>query len=603
MATAEQLNQAIALIQGNQYADAEALLTPLLNQSATDADVWQLIALARKGQLDLAGAEVAFKQSIDLHPAPAVVTNLGNLYRQMDREQDALACYNRAIEAAPSHLPARVNKGRSLLALSRLEEATTLYTDILEELPEHTNARIGLAQSLQRRGQTRAATLHFEKALAHEPENAAALNGLGVMQKVSGRPKEASRTLKRAVASAPTAPEVRTNLASALALSGEETEAVNAYREALRLDPLNPELHDWFNGYLSTLAHPEYLHSYAEALDQHPAAGPLAIAYARKLLLGQKGEQALQVLAAVPIGDDQTRAYLACERSHIFREMGEFDEAVIAAREAHRLLPDLPRHTLELATAIMAADADYEEAVECLLPLTSSEACGQDTWAAYATALRYAERRDAYDQLVDYEKYVGLRHIETPEGHDSLTAFLQALRDHLMSLHITRHHPVGQSLQHGTQTLDDLFSRDEPVIDALKVALANAVRSFTEGLPPSEEHPLARRQTGQIAFSDSWSVLLRNKGFHKNHYHSHGWLSSAFYLTLPDVVSAVGKEGWIKFGEPGFRARKPLGPEYWLQPEEGALAIFPSYLWHGTEALQSDVERMTVGFDVLPATR
>lgn len=81
------------------------------------------------------------------------------------------------------------------------------------------------------------------------------------MQKVSGRPKEASRTLKRAVASAPTAPEVRTNLASALALSGKETEAISAYREALRLDPLNPELHDWFNGYLSTLAHPEYLHS------------------------------------------------------------------------------------------------------------------------------------------------------------------------------------------------------------------------------------------------------------------------------------------------------------------------------------------------------
>ena len=98
-------------------------------------------------------------------------------------------------------------------------------------------------------------------------------------------------------------------------------------------------------------------------------------------------------------------------------------------------------------------------------------------------------------------------------------------------------------------------------------------------------------------------MLLRNKGFHKNHYHSHGWLSSAFYLTVPDAVSAGGKEGWIKFGEPGFRARKPLGPEYWLQPEEGALAIFPSYLWHGTEALQSDVERMTVGFDVLPATR
>ena len=81
MATAEQLNQAIGLIQNHQHADAEALLTPLLNQSAADADVWQLIALARKGQLDLTGAEIAFKQSIDLHAAPAVVTNLGNLYR------------------------------------------------------------------------------------------------------------------------------------------------------------------------------------------------------------------------------------------------------------------------------------------------------------------------------------------------------------------------------------------------------------------------------------------------------------------------------------------------------------------------------------------
>jgi len=95
MATAEQLNQAIGLIQGKQHADAEALLTPLLNQSATDADVWQLIALARKGQLDLAGAEIAFKQSLDLHAAPTVVTNLGNLYRQMGREQDALYSHYR----------------------------------------------------------------------------------------------------------------------------------------------------------------------------------------------------------------------------------------------------------------------------------------------------------------------------------------------------------------------------------------------------------------------------------------------------------------------------------------------------------------------------
>ena len=152
MATAKQLEQAIGLIQKNQYADAEALLTPLLNNSASDVDVWQLIALARKGQNNLVSAEFAFSRSIELLPSPTVVTNLGNLYRQMGREEDALDCYERALDAEPAHLPARVNKGSSLLALSRLTEASALYTDILQELPEHTNPRIGLAQALIRDG-------------------------------------------------------------------------------------------------------------------------------------------------------------------------------------------------------------------------------------------------------------------------------------------------------------------------------------------------------------------------------------------------------------------------------------------------------------------
>ena len=117
-----------------------------------------------------------------------------------------------------------------------------------------------------------------------------------MIQKILGRPEEAVSTLKRAAGSAPATSEVQTNLASALALSGDEAEAISEYREALLLDPLNPDLHNWFNGYLSTLEHPVYLLSYAKALNQHQGAAPLAIAYARKLLRRQQGEKALQAL-------------------------------------------------------------------------------------------------------------------------------------------------------------------------------------------------------------------------------------------------------------------------------------------------------------------
>lgn len=601
MSAVDQLNRAIGLIEADRHTEAEALLTPLLDDGHNSADVWQLMALARKGQRDLSGAETAFIRSIELFAAPAVITNLGNLYRQMNRDEEALGCYDRALAAAPSHLPARINKGRALLALARHREARDLYANLLEQLPEHTNARIGLAQALQGEGQHQAAMQHFEQALMTDPANAAALNGLGISQKVLGHSKKAVATLQQAVASAPAASEVHTNLASALALSGEESAAIAAYREALLLDPLNPELHDWFNGYLSMLGHSDYLLSYEDALSDHPTAAPLAIALARKLLLGERGTEALQVLEKVPVDTNQTRAHLACERSHILRESGEFEEALIAAREANTLLPNTSRHILELATSIMAAGADYQEAVDRLQPLIAAGHCGQEVLANYATALRYAQHNDAYWQLVDYEKWVGLRQIEYPEGYDDLEGFLSALRQELMSLHITRHHPVGQSLQYGTQTLDDLFSREDPIIHALKASLLSAAHSFAEALPTDTGHPVIQRRTGQVGFADSWSVLLRQQGFHKNHFHSRGWLSSAFYLTVPDEVRAGSKAGWIKFGEPGFRAREPLAPEHWLQPEEGALAIFPSYLWHGTQPLTADAERMTVGFDLVPA--
>jgi hypothetical protein len=152
---------------------------------------------------------------------------------------------------------------------------------------------------------------------------------------------------------------------------------------------------------------------------------------------------------------------------------------------------------------------------------------------------------------------------------------------------------------HGTQTLDDLFSRREPAIQQLRTALSEQLTTLIAALPKQTDHPLYGRNTEGFSFSNSWSVRLWRDGFHKNHFHSQGWLSSAFYLTVPREV-AQGGEGWIKFGEPGFRAREPLEADYWVKPIEGALVVFPSYLWHGTEPLHTASERMTVGYDVLP---
>jgi hypothetical protein len=65
-------------------------------------------------------------------------------------------------------------------------------------------------------------------------------------------------------------------------------------------------------------------------------------------------------------------------------------------------------------------------------------------------------------------------------------------------------------------------------------------------------------------------------------------------------VEKDGREGWIKFGEPGIPTKPEAPAEHYVQPSPGLLVLFPSYMWHGTVPFSGDRNRLTVAFDVLP---
>jgi uncharacterized protein (TIGR02466 family) len=114
--------------------------------------------------------------------------------------------------------------------------------------------------------------------------------------------------------------------------------------------------------------------------------------------------------------------------------------------------------------------------------------------------------------------------------------------------------------------------------------------------------PLRSRNIGKAKIHSAWSVRLRPSGFHVNHLHPEGWLSSAFYVETPaTALETAGREGWIKFGEPGVPTSPALAAEHFVRPEPGRLVLFPSYMWHGTVPFTSDERRMTIAFDVVPA--
>ncbi|WP_435214701.1 tetratricopeptide repeat protein [Luminiphilus sp. nBUS_16] len=600
MTLQETLQLAAQKLQERLPEQALAVLEPQRELCARVADFWQLLALAYKGMGDSVAAEAAFTTSIAIDPQPHVLTNLANLHRSLRQAETALGFYDQALALAPDHLPAQINRGRALLDLSRNNDARLAFQTILQAKPGHRNATLGLAQASQQIGEQEHALGLFQSVLEGDPDNTVALNGMGVSLKTLGYIDDAVNYLQVGAQHAPESPELFTNLASALAQADREDEAVAAYNRALELSPYDLDLHDWFNGYLGVIAHPQYLDSYRRVLEQQPANGRIATALARKLLLNGCGSEAQAILEAAKSAGGE-RALLEAELSHVCREQGLYSEALESVRSAMRLAPGDPSVQRELATTLMAAGEDYGEALQILDDLLQRYPEDQGLWALCATALRYTENTERYARLVDYDHLVQVRSVRAPDEFKGLTAFLAFLRDSLNLLHTTQRHPVEQSAVNGTQTLDDLFSRRHHSIELLQQALETQLYSVLQNLPVDDAHPLLGRNTGGLRFSDSWSIRLRDQGYHKNHFHSQGWLSSAFYLRVPDSINYSAAEGWIKFGEPGFKAREQLSAEYWILPREGTLVVFPSYLWHGTEPLSHTRERMSVGYDILPS--
>ncbi|HJW42691.1 MAG TPA: putative 2OG-Fe(II) oxygenase, partial [Rhizomicrobium sp.] len=129
--------------------------------------------------------------------------------------------------------------------------------------------------------------------------------------------------------------------------------------------------------------------------------------------------------------------------------------------------------------------------------------------------------------------------------------------------------------------------------------IEQAVGTYVSRMSGDEAHPLSSRRRDGFRFTGSWSSRLRDRGFHTNHIHPRGWISSCYYVALPDAVED-GQQGWIKFGEPSFVTTLAQPIRRAVKPVVGRLVLFPSYMWHGTVPFASRENRTTIAFDAIP---
>jgi hypothetical protein len=210
---------------------------------------------------------------------------------------------------------------------------------------------------------------------------------------------------------------------------------------------------------------------------------------------------------------------------------------------------------------------------------------------------------DGRDEALNgYDSLVRSFDLEPPEGFSDMASFNAELNASLDCIHPRSGELIDQSLRGGTQTPGHLFPAGLSLVSKLKQRIDEAVARYIAELDENPAHPLLSRRSKSFGYSGSWSSRLHDSGFHVNHIHPDGWISSCYYVSLPAIVAdGGGMQGWIKFGEPALDLTLKHPIRRTIQPVPGRLVLFPSYMWHGTVPFQDKAARTTIAFDVVPA--
>lgn len=396
-----------------------------------------------------------------------------------------------------------------------------------------------------------------------------------------------------ALRSGPTLADAQTlQLVGALHAEGRSAEAIALLKDVLLREKLWVAGHQslvnlrWQSGETET-AH----NSFRDAARDAPQATELWAAWAASLNGAGLPHEAIRVMdqARRKCAPDPILDMIDSEARSTAGDAAGAD--TLLARLNDVIAPEFEAFRMRHAMRFKRYDAAIKAGERCL-----ARAFHGECWAWMGAAWRAVD-----DPMADWY-YRGLELVCPTElnlEHDLLQHVVELLKKQHGA---SAQHPINQSPRGGTQTMGPLFKRAEPEFRSLRSAIMKAARSYIRGLPERDaSHPFLSAPRDGVRIEGAWSVQLRPHGRHVAHIHSHGWISSALYLELPEETRTTQTQaGWFEIGQ-------PLLPEDWhrpplarIQPEPAKLVLFPSLFWHGTVPFDAG-ERLTIAFDLVPA--
>ena len=106
----------------------------------------------------------------------------------------------------------------------------------------------------------------------------------------------------------------------------------------------------------------------------------------------------------------------------------------------------------------------------------------------------------------------------------------------------------------------------------------------------------------KIQILNMWSIINYKDSSNERHIHGNSFISAAYYIKAPK------NSGNIVFYDPrsaptyshpiSTQSNNLNATSHSIEPQEGLLVMFPSYLQHSVETNKSDEERVVVSFNI-----
>ena len=207
--------------------------------------------------------------------------------------------------------------------------------------------------------------------------------------------------------------------------------------------------------------------------------------------------------------------------------------------------------------------------------------------AVEGLALQALGRFAEADAIFDYPTFLRIRKLVAPPPWRDACSWNQALVREILSRPDLVFGRPNVATYRGLQT-GNILRDPSPALAALTDAVMNSLNDYLRELRSAGTGYF---DSDRVLIRRAAAVVLPGGGHQREHVHDHGFLSGVYYAAVPPECCA-GHSGHLAFG-------KDPGPRYGVRPQDGMLALFPSYFFHTTTPFSSRQPRISVAFDAV----